>query len=345
MIRNVAILALNDLAISLKNKTFFLILFIPLFVFVALQLLDDYESNVQKINIGLLEQGDYSPAMLQSLQAATSIFDTFWLPSEAAGRQWLKERQGDGFLVPHGPTTEGSTLIVLSSASLQTAAIVANLNELQRALEGSNTDWVTGIRPLQESGMQIQMLPTWILMLVLLVAFIVLPPQVAEEKEKKLLLGLLQTPIRESEWLLGKLSFGIVIILMAALFLQLLTAVQLEPVGTMSYVAFLLVGGFSFTALGILIGFLCRTQASARTLGVIIYLPLLLPSALADFSKSLNTFAPLLPSYKFYQPIKSIFLEGGTAADFLPELFALAVLGLIASFLSLALMKRRWLME
>ena len=40
MIRNVVILTLNDLAIAFKNKTLYLILFIPLFVFVALQLVD-----------------------------------------------------------------------------------------------------------------------------------------------------------------------------------------------------------------------------------------------------------------------------------------------------------------
>jgi len=40
MIRNILALAFNDLAIALKNKTIYLILFIPLFVFVSLKLLD-----------------------------------------------------------------------------------------------------------------------------------------------------------------------------------------------------------------------------------------------------------------------------------------------------------------
>ena len=36
MIRNILILVFNDLAIALKNKTIFLILFIPFFVFIQL---------------------------------------------------------------------------------------------------------------------------------------------------------------------------------------------------------------------------------------------------------------------------------------------------------------------
>ena len=104
-------------------------------------------------------------------------------------------------------------------------AIVEGVTGLQRALEGKSKNWISDIRTLQESGIQRQMLPTWILMLVLLVGFIVLPAQVAEEKEKKLLLGLLQTPIREVEWLLAKVSFGTILIAIAALFLHLLDEV------------------------------------------------------------------------------------------------------------------------
>ena len=40
MMRNILVLALNDLAIALKNKTIYLVLFIPLLVFVSMKLVD-----------------------------------------------------------------------------------------------------------------------------------------------------------------------------------------------------------------------------------------------------------------------------------------------------------------
>ncbi len=223
-------------------------------------------------------------------------------------------------------------------------AIVESVSELQRALEGKSKNWISEIRSLQESGLQRQMLPTWILMLVLLVGFIVLPAQVAEEKEKKLLLGLLQTPIREVEWLLAKVCLGMILIGVAALFLHLLMKFDFALGGGLNYLAFLMAGGFCFSAFGIFVGFLCRTQASARTLGVLFYLPHLLPSALSDFSQKLNSVAPLLPSYQFYRPIKSILLEGAGVSDFPLELISLFGVGLFTSFLSYRLMKKRWLM-
>jgi ABC-2 type transport system permease protein len=344
MIRNILILTVNDLAISFKNKTLYLILFVPLFVFVALNLVDADEPGARKIKIGLLENASYPPGMIQGLRSADPVFVISWHPDEAEGRQWLKDRGGDGLLVPAGKGEEGCTLIVLAKASFQTVAIFEGVSGLQQALEGKRNNWISEIRSLQEGGIQQQMLPTWILMLLLLVGFIVLPTQVAEEKEKQLLLGLLQTPIHEVEWLLAKVCLGMILIGVAALFLYLLIQFDYARSSGFAYLAFLVAGGFCFSSFGICVGFLCRTQASARTLGVLFYLPHLLPSALADFSKTLNSVAPLLPSYQFYQPVKSILLEEGRLSDFSLELFSLFGIGLFTSFLSYRLMKKRWLM-
>lgn len=342
--RNIAILTLNDLGIAFKNKTLYLVLFIPLFVFVALELVDENGTDVRKINIGLIAERHYEPLMVRSLQSADSIFEISWHPNEEAGRQWLRDRQGDGILIPAAKSAEGCALIVLTESSIQTVAIVESVSRLQRAMEGNNGEWIADIQSIQESAIQRQMLPTWILMLVLLVGFIVLPAQVAEEKEKKLLLGLLQTPIHEAEWLLAKVSYGTFLIVIAALFLHVLTGLDFDLRSAVNYLAFLVAGGFCFSSFGVLVGFLCRTQASARTLGVLFYLPHLLPSALADFSKPLNTVAPFIPSYQFYRPIKLILLEDGGVSFFSPELLALVGVGLITSLSSYLLMKKRWLM-
>ena len=344
MMRNVLLLTWHDLAIAFKNKTLYLILLVPLFVFVALELVDGDHPEFEEITIGLIATESYSPEILHALQSADGLFQLSRHANEEEGNRWLRERQGDGILVPSGDAPQQYALIVLTKASFQTIAIVESLSELQRTLEGKNRDWIAEIRPLQESDMQRQMLPTWILMLVLLVGFIVLPTQVAEEKEKKLLLGLLQTPIHELEWLLAKVSYGIILIVIAALFLHLLTKFDFDLASGLAYFAFLLAGGFCFCSLGVLVGFLCRTQASARTLGVLFYLPHLLPSALADFSKPLNSVAPFIPSYQFYQPVKLILLEGGGVSYFPLELFALLGFGIVASFLTYLLMKKRWLM-
>jgi len=342
LIRNVITLTLNDLAIAFKNKTIYLILFIPFFVFFSLKLVDRTGSDFKKINIGLLQQELYAPAIVQAIKSADRIFSVFPVSSEGEGNRWLKEKKIDGLLVKSEKEQHSLILVVLRKESLQTLAIVESLAALQKAVEGKSVNWLVDIKPLQEGGMQKQTLPTWILMLILLVSFIILPAQVAEEKEKKLLLALLQTPMREIEWLMAKLLLGMILIFIAVLFLHLLGNFDFGNVA--SYLTFVGVGSFCFSAYGIFLGFLCRNQASARTLGVIFYLPHLLPSALSDFSQKLTAVAPFVPSYQFYEPIKSILLEGGGIVNLWPPWIYLLLVGLSFFFFTYFLMKKRWLM-
>ena len=304
MIKNIITLTINDLAISFKNKTVFLVIFIPFFVFISLKMVDRAATDVTRINIGLIENEQYAPVILQTIKSADKVFSVSRVANEEEGNRWLNEKKIDGLLLRSDKEQNSLVLVVVKKESMQTLAIVECFSALQKAVEGKSVNWISDIKPLQEGGIQKQTLPTWILMLVLLVGFIIMPAQVAEEKEKRLLLALLQTPMREIEWLIAKLLSGMILILAAVLFLHLLGL--FHPGNIPVYVSFLVVGSFCFSSYGIFLGFLCRNQASARTLGVIFYLPHLLPSALSEFSQQLTNVAPFLPSYQLYEPIKSI---------------------------------------
>jgi ABC-2 type transport system permease protein len=342
MMTNVLILARYDLAIAFKNKTFLLILFIPLFVFVTLNLVDQTGVEATKLRIGLLRQAALDPAITESIAAADTLVETTWIADAEEGTRLLTERTLDGVLTRHADAGKGLALTVLKKDSLNTLAILQTFSALQKAAEGRGPDWIAGINSLHEGGIQRETLPTWILMLVLLIGFIILPAQVAEEKEKKLLLGLLQTPITEVQWLLAKLLLGMVLILTAVLFLHLLGT--FGAVHLFDYVAILLAGSFCFSAFGVFLGFLCRNQASARTLGVVFYLPNLLPSAMADVSQQLNAVAPLLPSYQLFRPLQGILLENARLADHSFDWMSLIALGTLLLGFSYLLMTRRWLM-
>lgn len=342
MMRNILVLACNDLAIAFRNKTFFLILFIPLFVFVSLDLVDGTRSEAGRVRIGLVQGHAYPPGITGNVNAADKLVEVTWVQNEAEGVRLLKEHKIDGMLGGDEKAPGGLALLVLKKDALRTIAIVQDFSALQKAAEGSRPDWITNIRSLHQGGVQRETLPTWILMLVLLIGFIILPAQVAEEKEKKLLIALLQTPIHEAQWLIAKLILGMVLIVTAVLFLHLLGG--FGPVHLPGYIAFIVAGSFCFSAYGIFLGFLCRNQASARTLGVIFYLPHLLPSAMSDVSQKLTSIAPLLPSYQLYEPLQSILLEDGRLADMTFDWVYLLLLGSVMFFLSYLLMKRRWLM-
>jgi ABC-2 type transport system permease protein len=342
MMRNIFILVLNDLAIAFKNKTFFLILFIPLFVFASLNLVDRSNADASKVQIGMIQGQTYAPAITASITETPKLITATWVNSEEEGVQLLKAHRIDGLLTVNQNAAGSLALLVLKKESLNTIAIVQTFTALQKSAEASRPDWIADIQSLHKGDVQRESLPTWVLMLVLLIGFIILPVQVAEEKEKKLLLALLQTPIHEIQWLISKLILGMVLIMVAVLFLHLLG--QFGPVHLFNYFLFILVGSYCFSAYGIFLGFLCRTQASARTLGVIFFLPHLLPSAMSDVSQKLTAVAPFLPSYELFKPLQSILLEDGRMADMTFEWVYLFLLGSLMFYLSYLLIKRRWLM-
>ena len=342
MLKNILTLTSNDLAMAFKNKTIYLVVFIPFFVFFSLKLVDGVTTNSKKITIGLIQAEAYAPIIVHAIASSEKVFSLSQVSNKEEGIRRLKEKKLDGLLLRSDKDHTSVVLVVLKKDSTLTLLIMESFSALQKVVEGKSIDWISDITPLQKGGIQKQTLPTWILMLILLVSFIIMPAQVAEEKEKKLLLGLLQTPMREIEWLIAKVLLGMILILTAVSFLHLLGA--FDPGNLISYVAFLLVGSFCFSSYGIFLGFLCRSQASARTLGVIFYLPHLLPSALSDFSQQLTRVAPFLPSYQLYEPIKSILLDGGDLSILSLELIYLLVVGLATFIFSYLLMKKRWLM-
>lgn len=340
--KNTLLLALNDLAIAFKNKTLLLVLFIPLFVFISLNLVDGNDTEASAIKLGLLQDHAYTPEISDSIEAAKHSIEVTWLEDKDQGLRLLKEHKINGLVSNDAQESGNLELLVLKKESVHTIAIVQSFAALQKATEGDRPNWISDVKGLYEVDIQQETLPTWILMVILLVGFIILPAQIAEEKEKKLLLGLLQTPIHEVQWLAAKLLLGMALIMIATLFLHLLSNVW--PVHLLSYIGLILVGGFCFSAYGVFLGFLCRNQATARTLGVIVYLPHLLPSAMADVSQQLTAIAPFLPSYQLYEPLRSILLENGNLATMSFDWMYLVLLGVVMFSLAYVLMKKRWLM-
>lgn len=335
MIKNIFTLTLNDLAIAIKNKTIFLIFFIPLFVFFTLKLVDSKSTELKVINIGLIKNEKYAPIVFKSIQSAKKIFHINYVETIEEGKKQIKEKRLDGLLL------KSEELVVLKKESLTTLSIVESLNALQQAVEGKK-NWISNVKALQSTDIQKESLPTWILMLVLLVGFVIMPSQVAEEKEKRLLLSLLQTPMREIEWLLAKAIMGTILTSSAIYMLHLMG--NFKSGVNFSYIIMILLGSFCFSSYGIFLGFLCRSQASARILGVIFYLPHLLPSALSDFSRKLDVVAPILPSYHFYESVKLILFDQVKISSLGFESMYLLLIGALTFFMSYFLMKKRWLM-
>ncbi len=336
-------LTLNDLAIAVKNKSVLLIIFIPFFVFISLKLVDQSGRNLPKATVGVVRSEAYAPGMIRAMKAAGTLMTLLPVTDEAEGMQRLRDKKIDGLLLHSALTRDRFVLVVQKKEAVQTLVIIESIATLQQVVEGKGSSWISEVRATEDGGIGKQLLPTWILMLVLLVGFIVMPAQVAEEKEKKVLLSLLQTPMGEIEWLGAKIASGMILSAVAIATLHLLS--QDKPENTLNYVLFILLGCFCFCSYGIFLGLLCQNQASARTLGVIFYLPHLLPCALADYSPQLSAYSRFLPSYYLIEPVKALLFTNFSMSHFTPELLYLSAVGVITMTFSYLLIKKRWLLS
>jgi len=342
MTANIITLVKHDLAIAFKNKTFILLLCIPLFVYGMMSFVDRKDAPVSTIKLAVAENARPDQAITAAIRSVPDLFSLREVPTAAEGRLLLKNRRIDGLLTPTGSDGSRVILEVLKKNSPTTLVITQAFLSLQIAIAGNGSSWITDIASIQSAAAELQALPTWILMVTLLVAFFILPAQVAEEKEKQWLSGLLQTPMSEIEWLAAKLIFSAILTFATVLALQLLGRQFILP---WTYYLTLLLGTFCFNAVGLALGVLCANQSAARTFGVILYLPLMIPVALADVSAQFRKISQWTPSFALYEPLQTILLNAGNR-DLFPWawLFLLGV-GSAAGLLSFRLIRVRWLMR
>ena len=99
MIKNIITLTLNDLAIAIKNKTIFLIFFIPIFVFFTLKIVEPKNAELKQVQLGLTQQGNYTAIVINSLKAQAKIFNLTYVESVDAGKKLIKAKKIDGLLL------------------------------------------------------------------------------------------------------------------------------------------------------------------------------------------------------------------------------------------------------
>ena len=152
--KNILLLTLNDLAIAVKNKTLLLVLFIPLFVFVSLSLVDETDAEASKINIGLLQDYVYTPEITSSIEAAENAIEVTWLENEEHGLHLLKDHSINGVVTNNDQQPGSLALLVLKKESLHTIAIVQSFSALHKAAEGPPHSSINAISSINTSRKQ-----------------------------------------------------------------------------------------------------------------------------------------------------------------------------------------------
>ena len=136
----------------------------------------------------------------------------------------------------------------------------------------------------------------------------------AEEKENKTLYSISMTPADKMEILIAKIVYGVLFTFITVIIMCLLNGAYIIGAGNIIKLIFsLLVSAVCFTSIGLLIGSFTDSQSSARSIGTIIYFPLLFPTLIADLSSFTALLARFVPSYYLYSILEKILVYKGEA--------------------------------
>ncbi len=155
------------------------------------------------------------------------------------------------------------------------------------------------------------MIPIWILFVVL-GGFMVVASSLVEERERKTLQAVLVTPCSFSEILIGKGLMGFILTTLGGI---CILGLNKGFVGNVfGSLLVLMIGGFFFSLLGVLVGLILPSHATTNSFGSILYLVLFMPVVLADSSVYIKGFAKVLPSYYIKTGMwKAMFLNYSTS--------------------------------
>lgn len=194
--------------------------------------------------------------------------------------------------------------------------------------------------PVNTPKTRYSILPTWILITVTMIGVMIISGNIAEERENNTLAAIRVSPVKEAEILLGKGGFGVIISTLTVVLMLIFNRVYRQPYVFLAAVLFVFLASFCFSAIGLFIGSLASSQSSARSIGTIIYFPLIFPALIYDFSGLTRTLARFFPTYYMLRGLQKLLFNEVTGSKLLIEVIYLISFAVVFSLLTLFIFRK-----
>lgn len=310
---------------SFKNKTVLIVILLPVLASLLFSIVGSNEID-KVFNIAVVEE-----------ESAFSIFlndvDNIQVRSFQdvdEGIQLLKSGQIDGLIRNDG----GFTVYLDSSQSLTYFFLKDNLENLIEIYLNKTPDLNIEFVPLNSTISSLSFLPVWITITVTMIGVLIISGSFAEEKENKTLYSIIISPASKFDILVGKGIFGVLFTFITISIMCFLNGVfSIGFINIIKLSTAIIVASVSFTSIGLLIGSFTDTQSTARSVGTIIYFPLLFPTLIADLSNFTRVFAKLFPTYYLFSIIEKLLIYQGEIL-ILTDLFFLTLMSIVLSIIT-----------
>lgn len=181
------------------------------------------------------------------------------------------------------------------------------------------------------------MFPMLILMSMGMIGFLALPMAIVEEREKGTLNAVFLTPVKTSEFILGKTFFSFFLALFTIL--TILTINGKWGDNNILLLCFVFMGILMTIFIGLIISLFAKSQGSVNAVGTTLFLFFQMIPSLQQSSEIIAKIAPIIPStYIFSGVRKTLFLDLNKV-DINSDIFTVAGLTCLTYFICFVLFK------
>lgn len=291
----------KDMKEFIRNKTIIIVILLPLLASLFFLIIEDAGLN-KNFNIGIVDE-------------INSGFNNF-VTSNIANISVYNYDQVSVAETEIGEDIDG-IIHIKDEKDFELYLNAANTNSyffLQNQLEKIIDNYL-GIEPQYELQVnsvnqiegKLNFLPIWLTITITMIGVLIISGNLAEEKENKTMDAIYITPGDNLLFLMGKILSGVILSTITALIMLFINGFYRQPFNNIvMMILAIFLGSLVFNVIGLIIGAKSDSQSSARSIGTMIYFPLLFPTLIYNLSDFTEIIAKFFPTYYLFQIVNNL---------------------------------------
>lgn len=291
----------KDMKEFFRNKTIIIVILLPLLASLFFLIIEDAGLN-KDFNIGLIDEinSDFNSFVTSNI-ANINIYnyDKVSVAESDIGNRI------DGII-----RIEDKNNFVIYLNAENTNSYFFLQNQLEKIIDkylGIEPQYNLQVNSVNQIEGKLNFLPIWLTITITMIGVLIISGNLAEEKENKTMDAIYITPANNLLFLIGKILSGVILSTITALIMLFINGFYRQPFKNILMVVItIFLSSLVFNVIGLIIGAKSDSQSSARSMGTIIYFPLLFPTLIYNLSDFTEMIAKFFPTYYLFQVINSL---------------------------------------
>ena len=318
----------KDMREFLRNKTIIIVILLPLLASLFFLIIEDAGLN-KNFNLGLIEYENSNFAEYVRDNIANVNLTEYNQLGDA--KRDIGENI-DGIILIE---KERDFQIYLNAANTNSYFFLQN--QIEKIIDNYlniEPQYNLTVNPVNQIEGKLNFLPIWLTITITMIGVLIISGNLAEEKENKTMDAVYITPANNILFLIGKILSGVTLSTITALIMLFINGFYRQPLSNifMVFIAVFL-GSLVFNLIGLIIGARSESQSAARSIGTIIYFPLLFPALIYNLSDFTEVLASFFPTYYLFQIVNNLLSIGVNYNVIWYNLFILLIFAIILSLI------------